>query len=76
MTMEDEDPNQPKQMLRPRHPGEDLKIAETVLRRRNRIIKGKAETARKMLDAKKVRVLFAKIVYTVVLIKCSTSHTV
>lgn len=46
--------DQPLQILNPRNPGESLKVAETVLRKRNRDLKGQAERAQKRIDVKKV----------------------
>lgn len=45
---------QPTQILKPRNRGESLKIAETVLRKRNRDIKGLAQRAQKRIDLRKV----------------------
>jgi len=51
--MEFDDPT--KAVLKPRNEGESLKIAETVLRRRDRNIEAKGERARKIAKAKKIR---------------------
>lgn len=52
--MDSDNDNQPKQILKPRNPGEGLKVAETVLRKRNRDSRGQAERAQKRIDLKKV----------------------
>lgn len=51
--MEFDDPT--KAILKPRQEGESLKVAQTVLRRRDRNIKAKGERARKIAKQKKVR---------------------
>lgn len=52
--------NTPKAILRPRNPGESLKIATTVLRRRDRNLKANAERAAKVAQVRREKQKFEK----------------
>ena len=53
MDVEDIGANTGKSILRPKNPGENLKVAVTVLRRRDRNLKAAAERAAKIVKKKR-----------------------
>lgn len=48
---------QPTQILKPRNPGEALKVAETVLKHRNHDLQAMAQRAKQRLALRKVKYL-------------------